>query len=323
MQQRPYLMIMSNTSCNTNYLSNFPSPIWNYTFGTINAVNAFTAIVENSFVLFIILWYKELCTISDGILISLVITDLLAGCTTSPLYAVKLFSETISLNCTVEEVRRSLGAVLIGASALSVAAISYDRYLRMMKLHNYSQHMTKGKCILLVLLCWVIAGSLPLLRHLPKTEIYYVIAFSTLMALVFLLLIILYFLVLNSLRQRASWRQRSVQIEKQQMRSVKIVILIITVYVLMALPVMIPLILMPLQIDSETMGAIYVSVLTLNNLNSSANPIIYYYRNPFIRKYAKKLLGLDTKSNHDGLSAKARSATVVQNLESVDSNKIT
>ena len=307
---------MSNTSCNTNYLSKFPSPIWNYTFGTINAINTVTAVLENSFVLFIVLRYKKLCTISDGILISLIITDLLAGFTTSPLYAVKLFSETISLNCTVEEVRRSLGAVLIGASALSVAAISYDRYLRMMKLHNYSQHMTKGKSILLVLICWLIAGCLPILRHLPETEIYYVITFSTLMALVFLILIILYFLILNSLRKRASWRQSSVEIEKKQMRTIKIVLSIITVYMIMALPVMIPLILMPLEIDAETMGAIYVSVLTLNNLNSSANPIIYYYRNPFIRKYARKLIGLDTKSDQEGSSEKPRSATVVQNLES-------
>ena len=323
-------MLMANRSCQT-YMSNFPSTAWNWTFGMINATNSITATFENAVALLIMVWYKECHSISDRIFTSLIITDLLAGLTTAPLYSVQLFSKDISSNCTVEQVRRSSSAILIAASALTVATISYDRFLHITKLNNYNKHMTKGKSLVFILLCWVVPVSLPILRIFAETQNYYVIAFSSLMALVFVIMIVFYVLILISIRKRGSWRRRSVQIEKQRMRTVKITITIITCYVLMGLPVMIPLILMPFQIEPETMGAIYVSAVTLNMLNSSANPVIYYYRNPSIRKCFKKLMRLD--STHDRTSsisrnnpaaarenqmAKDRPITIIETVETIN-----
>ena len=287
----------TNDSC-TTYLSNFPSATLSFSFGLLNAANSVTATVENSIALFIMLWYRELHSISDRIFISLIITDLFAGLTAAPLHAAQLLSKEISYNCRVEEVRRSLAALLIGVSALTVATISYDRYLHLTKLNNYYKYMTKRKAAVLIIFAWIVPALLPTLRISAETELPYNIAFPALMIIIFITLIVFYALILCSLKRRSAWRESSPRLEKRQLQTMKTVITIITCFVVMGLPVILPVILMPLNIDKETMSAIYVPALTLNMLNSSANPVIYYYRSPNIRRCAKKLFRLDTRRNH-------------------------
>ena len=322
-------MNITSLSCRT-YLSDLPSPVWKWTFGVINTINSLTATIANSLAFYIMLSSQDMQTLSNRILISLIITDLIAGVSVAPLHAAQLLVTSVSLNCTVEQVRRSLAAVLVGASALTVATISYDRYLHLTKLNNYYKYMTKQKVTGFLILAWLVPGSLPIIRMRLNTEKAYVSIFTTLMLSIFVVLIVFYALTLSSLRERAAWRQKSAQIERQQMRTVKTVITIITCYVVMGLPITIPIILMHVNIPQTTMNTVYVSTLTLNMLNSTANPIIYYYRNRSIRKSARKLFGLDSWQSQnsfssDGQATKNRSSTVAsvsitQSLDTMTTN---
>ena len=71
--------------CNTT----LPSMAWNYVMGGLSIFNAVTASVENTAALFVLFWYKNLHTLSNRLLTSLAISDLLAGLTIAPIQAGK------------------------------------------------------------------------------------------------------------------------------------------------------------------------------------------------------------------------------------------
>ena len=283
-------------SCNSS-MSFLPSPTWNLVFGGINVAVSVTATLENLLVLFILFWYKDLHTLTNRIFVSLAVTDVMVGLTAAPLHAAELLIKDFSHNCLADQARRSISSVLIGASAFTIATISYDRYLHLTKLCNYNEHMTKRKINIFIAFSWMIPGILPILQILDKSKNIYVSVFSAFMGTVFIVLLICYVMILSVLRQRAAWRKRSAQLEIRQLRTMKTVITIITCYFIMGLPVTIPLILLVFRIDPKTNGAIYVSVLTLNMLNSSVNPVIYYCRNPNFKRNAMRLFYLSTSRN--------------------------
>ena len=131
-------------------LSNLPSAAWYYIFGSINLVVALSATVENSLALFALIWYKDMHSRSNRIIVSLAATDLLVGLTIAPLQAAELLVPGLHKNCAVDQARRILSAILVEASTFTIAAISYDRYVRLTRLNNYRLHKTSRKINILI-----------------------------------------------------------------------------------------------------------------------------------------------------------------------------
>ena len=291
-----------NDSCSSTSFSSLEYS-WKIPFGVIDTVISLTAIIENTLALTVILKYKELYNVSNCILTSLIITDLCAGLSAAPLQAIQLLFDDLTRHCKIEEARRSIVAMLVGTSALTIATISYDRYLHLTQLYNYDKYMTKRKAGVLIILSWCIPVILPVLRlkDTGNKENAYIIFFTTLMVLTFISLLVFYVMILSSLRQRATWRRRSLTLEQKQLRTFRTIMIIITCFVVMGFPITIAIIVKNYSetfgLNAKTNGRVYVVSLTLNLLNSAANPVIYYYSSPSIKKCAKRLLRLD-HGNH-------------------------
>ena len=275
--------------CNTT----LPSMTWNYVMGGLSIFNAVTASVENTAALFVLFWYKNLHTLSNRLLTSLAISDLLAGLTIAPIQAAQLLNSRLNNNCGLNEIRRYLCTLLIGASALSIGAISYDRYLHMSKLNNYNMHMNSRKIAVLFFLAWFIPALIPFLRYLDKSENSYGIVVIVILVNILATIVGCYLMIIIALRRNSlSTSAVSEASLRRQMQATKTVIIIITCYIVMILPICVYLIINMVlhDIHPTDLTAIYLVVMTIGTLNSSLNPVIYYFRNPYFRSNTKKLL---------------------------------
>ena len=283
-------------------LSNLPSAAWYYIFGSINLVIALSATVENSLALFALIWYKDMHSRSNRIIVSLAATDLLVGLTIAPLQAAELLVPGLHKNCAVDQARRILSAILVEASTFSIAAISYDRYVRLTRLNNYKLHMTRRKINILIITSWLIPVCLPVLRYIDETETIYVTACVSIMIGVLVAIIIFYIMILSTLKRKSSWRSQNPEIEKRQMQILKCVVKIISCYILMVFPMTAGLLALKAEMHPEVRGAIYNTVTTLTMLNSTANPVIYYFSTPNFQIIFKRLWHLDLKRSARGRS---------------------
>ena len=286
-------------SC-TSYLAYLPSIDWELSCGITSIFICITASIENIIILLTLSWYKNLHTSTNGLLASLALSDLLVGLTLAPLHALQLLSPNLLNHCLVDEIRRYLSTLLIGASAFTIGGISYDRYLHMSKLMNYRDYMSKKKVTGIIFFCWLIPALIPVIRYVFKSEKAYFSAIVIGVALVLGTLLACYILIIASMRYRGRWIHISRQFEERQLRTLRTVIIILTTFILMILPIClhhIVFIAFPTT-DIHTKVKLYMVGQTLAMLNSSANPVIYYFRNPEFRANLRKILHLNFSQNN-------------------------
>ena len=169
-------------------------------------------------------------TLKIRILILLTTTGLLVGLTIAPLQAAELLVPGLHRNCAVDQARRILSAILVEASTFTIAAISYDRYVRLTRLNNYKLHMTRRKINILIIASWLIPVCLPVLRYVDETETIYITACASIMIVVLITIIIFYVILLSTLKRKSSMRSQNPEIERQ-MQTLKCVVKIISCYI--------------------------------------------------------------------------------------------
>ena len=275
--------------CNTT----LPSMTWNYAMGGLSIFAGATALLENTVALFILFWYRNLHTLSNKLLISLAISDLFVGLTIAPIQAMQLLSSQLHYNCKLDEIRRYLGTLLIGASALSIGAISYDRYLHMSKLTNYNMYMSSRKIGILCFFSWSIPAIIPFLRFLDKSENSYGIVIIVFLVTILATIVSCYLLIIIGLRKASSSMNSVSEASLQrQVKAMKTVIVIITCFIITILPICVYLVINMVvdNISPPALTDIYLVVMTIATLNSSLNPVIYYLRDPYFKSNTKKLL---------------------------------
>ena len=295
-------------SC-TSILSFLPSQAWNNVFGAANIMISITATLENVLVLLVFLLFKDLQTLSNRTLVSLSVTDLLVGLLVAPIHAAHLLNEDILHNCTSDAVRRYAGAALCGISAFTIGSISYDRYLHMTKLNNYNMFMSSKKSWIFISVSWILPGIVPASRFIA--EKIYVSIFVSFMTVNFLILFVCYIMILSALRSKSEWRVRSRKLYEQQMKTFKTVMVLLTCFTLMNFPIVIPLIMTAIDdnIKKDTVGAVFITGITLVNLNSAINPVIYYFRNQQFRQKALRLFRRSTNKVLPNVSKQGSSNT--------------
>ena len=151
---------------------------WTTAFGVINAAVALIAFTGNLLAFLVILKTKHFRNLSTCFLGSLIVTDFLVGILLAPLFVAQLVSAAMRNDCMVNNVRKYLSFLLVGASVSSTALISYDRYLHLAKTQNYGQFMNKRKVTALIIVGWAIPATVPLLAMVGKDDrIFYGITF--------------------------------------------------------------------------------------------------------------------------------------------------
>jgi len=288
---------MSASNCSPATLSHLPNEIWKNTFGYLTVVLSIISTFENIIVFVILLSNNVLQTPSNKIFAALAGSDFLTGLILAPIHAVQLLDDDVMQVCSVEYVRRYLSAILIGASALTLGIISYDRYLHLVHLQNY--RMTKFKLYILLFVSWLIPCLMPLLRLIDDNEITYsyMVSFSALA--VFTIIVISYAKLMVALKRHGSHSDNELYrtYMKSQKRAGRTVLIIITFYIIMFLPTTVTFVLYATAtVSSVVHSKIYVVGVFLLLANSAVNPVIYTYRTPELQKFTRQLFGLRSKT---------------------------
>ncbi|XP_065671425.1 octopamine receptor beta-1R [Hydra vulgaris] len=137
-------------------------------FAILFAVPTIAAIICNFIVVIIIIKLKKK-PVSKYLLLSLSISDLLVGMILGPITLTQVLDISLLSNCTAHFIRGYVMVLLVGSSLLTLAMISYDRYLLLTKLSNYNQYMSKKKGFSLIGFSWFFPGLVPIVRTFSMT----------------------------------------------------------------------------------------------------------------------------------------------------------
>ena len=285
---------------NFSYLSNE----WRVIFGVVNTAIALAAFTGNLVAFLVILRTKCLQNLSMCFLASLMITDLLVGIIVAPVHVAQLVSEQFRNNCTLNNVRRYLLVLCLGASVLSIALISYDRYLRLTKTQNYAQFMSRRKVTALIAIVWASSATSPMIIiHGKKDWIHHGIAF-VLASLCLILIVACYTCILKTVNKKVKEiadsqaqdgiRQRQIN---NNIRAAKAIMIIIVCFIVTIIPGATYYCFVAIAgflpdgipgFKEVSMEVFYTVVLTLAMANSGINSLIYYLRNPKFKESLRK-----------------------------------
>lgn len=123
-------------------------------FGILFGIETVISFIGNLFVL-IILFFTGFHSQSNRFFASLAVSDFLTGLILSPVTTYQLLNTSGRLSCLMDEIRFYATVVLGGSSTLSLAVITYDRYILLTKFNNYDKYMTKLKTTILLLFIWI------------------------------------------------------------------------------------------------------------------------------------------------------------------------
>ena len=247
--------------------------------------------LENVILLAVLCKYSVLRSRTNTILASLVTSDFLTATVLAPLHAVQLLSDDMLHQFSLDQLRRYLSILLIGASTFTLGFISYDRCLHLLKLHNYNLRRSTLYSVLCV--CWLLPVFLPLLRLVDDKEKLYSSVVVLLGLIVLVEIVVAYVILLVVLTRH---KQRCCKVLGQQFRMQKerytgvTVVITVTFYLTMLLPIIATLTMTAAGFtDKSVLCRNYVISMCLAISNSVINPVIYCYRTAAFRKHVKKL----------------------------------
>ena len=273
---------------------------WFITFGVIMVIISVSGTFQNLLVIFILLKDKDLSSPSFKILRSLAVADFLTSLIVAPLHCMQYFDREILFHdCTVESMRRFLSTVFIGASAFTVGFISCERCI-LLKRANYT--MPKKWMYTGIALCWLIPIILTFLRFLSTAEKVYSASIITSGILILVTIFTAYIAIIVALHMN-SRRSLTNSGSERDRRIVITVIIIISFYILMLMPIFIHHGLNSYKACSAgCLTKTYNVGQVLAIGNSAVNPLIYFLRSSKMRESAGKIIGEITKRCRFGAS---------------------
>lgn len=245
---------------------------------------------------------------SNKLLTSLAISDALTGLLLGPISAWQMFQHKALINCKVDLIRRYLFVLLIGSSCFALAGIAYDRYICLTKLNNYDKYMTRRKITIIIAFGWICPGLIPILKLAGKFP-YLCIGNAVLLFSSFCLVICYIFITKAVRKQKRIMKKHALEIsftspqrrlessvkESCCQRLEKTVTILIICHLCCTVPITSWSILDLVNstvvsfINTETVQYIYTVVIFISQTNSCCNPIIYFLKNPAVRKELRDL----------------------------------
>lgn len=245
---------------------------------------------------------------SNRILRSLAVSDALIGYIMFPLLSYQAFHPKYLRDCTQQNIRQFLLYTLVGASAFTVALISYDRYILLTKLWHYDKHIGHSKVTLLICISWLIPIVGVILDLIAKVlnivELLYVTKVVKVITITLVLVLIAFFYqhILRSIKKtekqlRKTSRALPVRRTPSLRRYVlaKQVSVLVTCHIVCFVPTLIGGILWYSKCChgmTETSGfhGYLLFATFIACFNSCINPVIYASRYQEFRKCLKKLV---------------------------------
>lgn len=304
-------------------------------FGVMFIVASIMATAGNAFVLFVLWRPGRKITSSIKILSSLAVSDLLVGLVLSPVTAWQVLDHNALRNCNADYVRRYFTVLLVGSSVLTLALISYDRYILLTKLTNYNKYMTKRKIIILLTFAWLFPALVPALQIKGAFGKHTYLSFVLIcffVPLVFLSVIYCYivqaikkkemkmmnytqeFSVNASTDSGEEFKMKEVAIKNQnrheikQIALAKAVAILIVCYGVCITPINSWIIVDRFNVEYKFMNekghqVWYLISMLMSQCNSCINPTIYFLKNPEFQKRVKSLFTKKEQSFSESTSS--------------------
>lgn len=277
-------------------------------FGILNASLSVASLFGNLIIIVVILYHPGLRTRPNHLICCLAITDLFVGLVVQPMVAARLVLRPLWDKCLMADLVTYVGSVLCGTSACLLCVISYDRYLHIVKWQTYDILMTRKRLSVLIAICWSIPliGSLFCLFHYLRT-IYYILL--TILSSSIAVIVSFYYKqifvfvrekrkVLHAKRlPESSETSDQAQFKRHLQLAVNFAI-IISCFVICWLPLTIfSIYVVVIDLTSKAsvtpdrnLVTIRYIVVTFGMLNSSINPVIYFWRNKALREGTLKFI---------------------------------
>ena len=249
-----------------------------------------SAILGNTLVLTAFSRTRELHTLSNFFLISLMCTDLLVGSVVEPLFIVR---QALSLSgkevCSVWIAYLTMALFCTGASFLNLALISCERYIAIFSPLHYARRVTKPRVIAAIGGLWTAWILLTCVRFVGvSNKVIYMTVFA-IIGSCYVGTVFIYVRIFREARrhQRIIANQHSCDASNtaRETKLAKTVGFIFSALLICYTPGMIILLIRSIKGDSATLLYVaYPWAESLIFMSSTLNPLIYCWRNRDIRR---------------------------------------
>ena len=278
-------------------------PLFNLLVCVFNVPLSLVAILANTLVLVAIWRTTTLHSTAIMLLSNLALTDLAVGLLAQPMFVfndlVKWRSSFASIYPITRDIFSIMGYCVSGASLLTVTAISLDRMIAVNYHLRYNTLVTPKRTGFVVVAIWLVSGLVSSMKLWKPTVFYLSIALIIVVCL--LTSFIAYFKVYRIVRRHqaqihaqiqaisanAESHSRLKQLRKSAVNTFYVYCLFLFCY-LPYLVVAITQLLLP-----NDLSKVYGVTVTVVNLNSALNPLLYCWRLSEIRRAVKQILALN------------------------------
>lgn len=300
---------MNNTKTDSRLLNQChalslnPSKVSTITTTAITSIACPLTILLNALIVIGVAQKKELRTIPTILLASLAATDLLVGVVAEPLFiaAGMLHLQNDYETMCILIITGLFTMHLICSSIYHLTAMAWERYEAITNAIKYKVIVTRGRVTMCAIASWVltvisiIPNALYLAGFIDKRQsnIMKVCFFSGPMAICLLAIPIFYILIYIETRKRNQiavaqlLSQNAVNAASERKVAKTTFLLTVALFLSFAPSAAILLLAHVLSVSTEDM---FQWAVTLNLLNSLANPILYFYRNRRFRNTVLEML---------------------------------
>ena len=278
----------------------------------INTPFAIFAVLSNLLIVITIGKSQELRVPANILLGSLAVTDLLVGLITQPLFIIwRLMLHYPSTICNSEVVHSLYECFLhlcAGGSFLSLAYLSTDRFLAVSKPLHYRASVTTTQTARNMVILWLAWICIVVLRYSGIDEetnqtITSVIAGTLVIYLVAAQIALIVSVKRNSIHDLLSEGNATVIASKREARIALTIVYIFLALLVFLLPAVVVQIVLGFTSSNKSKTELNLAISALL-INSSVNPLIYFWRGRDLRKAARLLfLGPTTRAGDSRLSS--------------------
>uniref|UniRef100_A0A4W3IJA9 Octopamine receptor-like n=1 Tax=Callorhinchus milii TaxID=7868 RepID=A0A4W3IJA9_CALMI len=263
---------------------------------------------------------KRLRTVTYMFIMSLAAADLLVACLVMPFSIIYEVTGVWLFGRQFCKVWISFDVMFCTASIVTLCFISLDRYCSVVTPHYYSKRMSRRRCIGMTLTIWVYSSLISLLPVMKgwneiqglepdarndcvfvTNRTFAIVASALAFYLPFLIMCGTYFIIyrVSRLKERASKRQKNLQLENKATRTMTI---IISAFVLCWLPYFVLNVWLAAPGGPEGAGPglqlLFKVITWLGYCNSTLNPLLY----AFLNRDFQRALGKVTYDKEDMVS---------------------
>lgn len=261
----------------------------------VNVVLALTAITGNTVVIFTVWKSPALHSPSNVLVCCLAISDLAVGLLTQPCFVIHKIGEILhrlEMYCFTRMVVECLGNITSGASVLTMAGTTIERCLALFFHLRYDEFVTVRRVLFAVAWFWIFLIALALFRvFLIPPEVYNTI-FVTVLSLCLLSTYLAYANILRCVRQherrigtefiimRSKIEEKAAPLRNilRYKKSTINMIVIVGVFTACFLPLLCVKLAHKVWGYTVPVKTVYVVASTIAFLNSSLNPLVYFWR---------------------------------------------